>query len=181
MSDPAEHGRATVIAAQVAAAQADDGRTAPELIDAYEAGPAVLADTLVGMTTEAMRARPIEGRMSTLEVLGHTADSEQFFADRMKRTAAMERPLLMGADGWLYPDALAYQDRDPELQMRLIDATRRQMADDLRRLPADAWERTAVHSETGLVTLRQLLLHAIRHLEHHVGTIREKRAALGLD
>jgi hypothetical protein len=30
------------------------------------------------------------------------------------------------------------------------------------------------------VTLRQLLLHTVHHLENHVATIEEKRAALGL-
>jgi hypothetical protein len=32
-------------------------------------------------------------------VVCHIADCEQFFADRMKRTVAMDRPLLLG--GWL--------------------------------------------------------------------------------
>jgi hypothetical protein len=40
------------------------------------------------------------------------------------------------------------------------------------------WQRTAVHSETGLVTLRQLLLHAINHLHHHLRFVAEKRAAM---
>jgi hypothetical protein len=33
-------------------------------------------------------------------------------------------------------------------------------------------------SETGLVTLRQLLLHAINHLRHHLRFVAEKRAAM---
>ena len=37
---------------------------------------------------------------------------------------------------------------------------------------------TGVHTEGGLVTLRQLVLHAIRHLKHHVRFITEKRQAL---
>ena len=36
----------------------------------------------------------------------------------------------------------------------------------------------AVHSETGLVTLRQLLLHAVNHLRHHPRFVAEKRAAI---
>jgi hypothetical protein len=91
----------------------------------------------------------------------------------------MDRPLLVGADGWLYPEALRYAERDLALQLALVDATRAQLAADLERLTPEAWERTAVHTETGLVTLRQLLLHTVRHLEHHVRTIEEKRAALG--
>lgn len=36
-----------------------------------------------------------------------------------------------------------------------------------------------VHSTSGLVTLRQLVLQAVRHLRHHLPFIAEKRAALG--
>jgi hypothetical protein len=50
----------------------------------------------------------------------------------------------------------------------------------LRLVAPNAWRRTAVHSETGLVTLRQLLLHAVNHLRHHLRFVAEMRAALGL-
>ena len=40
--------------------------------------------------------------------------------------------------------------------------------------------RTAVHSGSGLLTLRQLVLQAVRHLRHHLPFIAEKRAALGV-
>ena len=49
------------------------------------------------------------------------------------------------------------------------------MARTLRLVAPDAWQRTAVHSETGLATLRQLLLHAINHLRHHLRFVAEKR------
>jgi uncharacterized damage-inducible protein DinB len=166
---------------QVRRVQKDDGRPTEELIAAYEAGPARLRATLAGMDPAQLRARPIEGRMSSLEVLSHLADCEQFLADRMKRTAGTHKPLLVGIDNTPYLALLHYHDRDPELQLELIDVTRRQMAEDLRRLEPDAWTREAIHTETGLVTLRQLLLHTIRHLEMHLTTIEEKRRALGLE
>jgi uncharacterized damage-inducible protein DinB len=166
---------------QVERAQADDGRAPEELVAAYRRGTGLLRDVLAGMDADALRARPVPQRtMSSLEVLCHLADCEQFLADRMKRTAGTERPLLVGIDATGYLERLHYHDRDPELQLRLVEVTREQMAADLDRLDAEAWQRTAVHTETGLVTLRQLLLHTIRHLEYHVSTIAEKRAALGL-
>jgi uncharacterized damage-inducible protein DinB len=130
------------------------------------------------MTAEQLRARPIPGRWSTLEVVCHIADCEQFFADRIKRTAAMDRPLLIGAEGFRYPEPLHYQDHDLNEELDLVAVTRRQTARTLRLLAADAWQRTAVHSETGLVTLRQLLLHAVNHLRHHLRFVAEKRAVL---
>jgi uncharacterized damage-inducible protein DinB len=130
-----------------------------------------------GMTTKHLRARPIPGKWSALEVVCHIADSEQFFADRLKRTLARDRPLLMGADGFRYPEPVCYHQRDLGEEVELVRVTRQQMARILRLVPAEAWERTAVHSETGLVTLRQLLLHAVNHLRHHLRFISEKRAA----
>ena len=98
----------------------------------------------------------------------------------MKRTIATEKPLLMGVDGIAYLEQLHYHDREPELELRLLEVQREQMLADLALLPAEAWERTCIHSEVGELTLRQLLNHAVRHLESHVDAIAEKRDALGL-
>ena len=163
----------------VADAQRDDPALTPaDLISAYEMGVEELRLAVAGMTVEQLRSRPVAGRWSTLEVVCHIADCEQFFADRLKRTVAMERPLLLGADGSRYPEPLRYQDHDLEEELDLVAVTRRQTARTLRLVAPDAWQRTAVHSETGLVTLRQLLLHAINHLRHHLRFVAEKRAAI---
>jgi GNAT superfamily N-acetyltransferase/uncharacterized damage-inducible protein DinB len=148
------------------------------LIEEYEAGPGLLRASVAGLTGEELRLRPVAGRWSALEVVCHVCDCEQFFADRMKRTLAMDRPLLVGADGWLYPEATRYHDRDLEEELALVALTRRQAARLLRLVPAVAWGRQAVHTELGLVTLRDLLAHAARHLKHHVAFIDEKRLAL---
>lgn len=167
-------------AARVAEAQADDGRPVSELIEAYRGGPRLLRDSVAGLTREQLLARPIPGKMSAQEVVCHIADAEEYLADRMKRTVAMDRPLLVGVDGWLYLEALRYHDRDIGLDLALVEAVRAQMSGDLERFRESAWSRTAIHTETGLVTLRQLLLHTINHLEGHVAAIEEKRRALGV-
>lgn len=164
--------------AQIAAAQREEDISTGELIARYRSGSDLLRDAVAGLTREQLLAHPIPGTMSAQEVVCHVADCDQFLADRMKRTIAMDRPLLMGADGWLYPDRLHYGKRAVELDLELIRVTRSQMAHDLDGLDSEAWARVAVHSETGLVTVRQLLLHAIRHLDWHIGTILEKRAAM---
>src|SRR6516164_6953244 len=167
--------------AMVAYAQRDDPALTPaDLISAYEQGVEELRLAVAGMTVEQLRSRPVAGRWSTLEVVCHVADCEQFFADRMKRTIAMDRPLLLGADGFRYPGPLCYQDREVDEEIELIRITRGQMARILRLVPGEAWGRTAVHSETGLVTLRRLVLHAVRHQEYHLGFVTEKRRALGV-
>lgn len=154
--------------------------TVAELIDAYRRGPATLRDAVFEMSAEELRARPIAGKMSSLEVLSHITDSDQFMCDRVKRTIATDKPLLMGVESADYPGPLAYHERDPELDLRLLEVQREHLAADLERLAPEIWERTAVHSEAGLQTLREIFHHAVEHLEDHVLTILDKRRALGI-
>ena len=151
-----------------------------DLVAAYMRGPGILREALQGMSVEALRARPIEGKLSSMEVACHIVDSDQFMCDRIKRTLATEKPLIMGVESVDYVGALRYHERDLELDLRLLEVQREQMAADLDRLPAEAWARTAIHSENGLQTLVDIVEHAVEHLEDHVARIYEKRAALGL-
>ena len=167
------------VATMISTAQMDDSSIAEcDLIAAYENGVEVLRNTLAGITVDQARCRPIPNKWSTLEVVCHLADSEQFFADRIKRTIAMDRPLLIGVDPGLYAESLHYQEHNFSEELDLVSLTRRQMARTLKLVTSDAWRRTAVHSETGLVTLRQLVFHAINHLNHHLRFVNEKRVAM---
>ena len=46
-------------------------------------------------------------------------------------------------------------------------------------LPEEAWSRTGVHNERGLMTLEEMLRAEAEHVPHHLGQILEKRKALG--
>ena len=160
---------------------ATEGPDSPaDLLVRYAEGGAVLRDAIAGLDADALRARPVAGKMSSLEVVAHIVDADQFMCDRMKRTIATERPLLMGVDGIAYLEKLHYHERDPQLDVRLLELQREQLAADMSRIPEAAWQRDSVHSEVGLLTLRQLLNHAVRHLESHVEAIAEKRSAMGM-
>ena len=161
------------------AIQLDDTSLGPhELIDAYEQGIENLRNAVAGMSQEQLLARPIPGKWSTLEVVSHIAGTEIYLTDRIERTIALERPLLMGVDERPYPERLNFQAFDLAEELALFTALRRHVVRILRMQPPEAWQRTAIHSETGLVTLRQLVLHAVRHVRHHLSFIAEKRAAL---
>ena len=158
----------------------DDGALGnAELIATYEQGVDELRSAVAGMPPEQVLARPVPGKWSTVECVGHIADTEIFFTDRIVRTIAMDRPLLMSPDENLYIERLDYQAFDLDEQLALFAALRRHATRILRAQPPEAWSRTAVHSEAGLLTLRQLVLQAVRHLQHHLPFIAEKRVALG--
>jgi hypothetical protein len=150
------------------------------MIEAYVAGIQTLRQAVAGLTREQLRARPVAGKWSTLEVVCHLSDSSQVYADRIKRILAEERPLLISYDENRYAAGLAYQERDLEEELSLFDLTRRQLARILRAIPAAAWSRPGVHSETGLRTVEQFVTSEINHVAHHVRFIQEKRKALGL-
>ena len=73
------------------------------------------------MTPEEVLARPVSGKWSTVECVGHIADTEIFFTDRIVRTIAMDRPLLMSPDEKLYIERL---DEGDALLDTLEDAIR---------------------------------------------------------
>jgi len=132
------------------------------------------------MDDAALAARPVPGKWSSREVVCHVVDSDQFMCDRIKRTVATPKPLLIGVESADYPGPLHYDDRDIELDLELLEVQRQQLASDLERLDARAWQLTAVHSENGTQTLLEILDHAVDHVESHIAAIEDKRRALGL-
>jgi uncharacterized damage-inducible protein DinB len=150
------------------------------LIEQYVSGAKQLRQAVTGMTREQALARPIAGKWSTLEVVAHLADFDPILADRMKRVIAEENPMLVGADENRFAAALAYQERDLEEELTIIERTRSQLARILRTLPESALQRVGNHTERGPRTLEQLLTTATAHIPHHVKFIQEKRQALGL-
>jgi hypothetical protein len=158
--------------------QRDDDVDNSGLIAAYEGNIEDLRAAVAGMTPEQVLSRPIPGKWSTLEVVAHVADTEIYYTDRIERTIALERPPLTGVDERAYPQRLNYQAFDLAEQLDLFTALRRHCARILRLQPSEAWLRVGVHSETGIVTLRQQVVQAVRHVRHHLPFIAEKRAAM---
>jgi hypothetical protein len=154
--------------------------TLPQLIDDYLAGPAALRKAVSGMTREQLLTRPVQGKWSTLEVVAHIADFDPILADRVKRIIALDNPPLTGADENRFAAALAYQDRDLEEELTIIERTRTQLARILRKQTDAVLQRVGIHSERGPLTLERMLTMASRHIPHHVQFIEEKRRALGL-
>lgn len=146
----------------------------------FTQGPTLLRQAVAGLSTEQLRARPIEGRWSVLEVVCHLADSDQAWCHRIKRVIAEDRPLLVGYDESRFATTLGYHTREIEPELALIEAMRLQMAEILRRLPAIAWGRAGIHTERGLIHLAEMVQIEAEHIMHHIRFIEEKRVALGV-
>jgi len=152
----------------------------PDIIAAYEHQVSELESLIKGMSGDQLRARPVPGKWSTLELLCHLSDSEQVMAERIKRAAAMDKALVIAYDEDRYVTELAYTHREPAEELHLIRATRAQTTRILKHLRPEQWDRTAVHSERGLFTTKELVQYAVGHLMHHLPFLKEKRRAMGL-
>ena len=150
----------------------------PSLIDDYATGPQKLRDALTEMTPEEIDAAPVPGKWSTRQVVCHLADFEPVYADRMKHVIAEDQPTFAGGFHQQFAEHLAYDQRDIEEELTMIEVTRSQMARILRTLPPEAFERTGIHSVDGPMSLRSLLERITNHIPHHVEFIEEKRRAM---
>ena len=149
-----------------------------KLIDDYLAGPKKLREAIAGMTDEQINASPIPGKWSTRQVICHIADFEPVYADRMKRVLAEDEPKMFGGNPDVFAARLAYEQRDIEEELQLMDSVRKHVARILKTLPPEAFQRKGIHSERGPITLEKLLTNVTNHIPHHVKFIEEKRAAL---
>ncbi|MHB8860849.1 MAG: DinB family protein [Pirellulaceae bacterium] len=148
------------------------------LIDDYLAGPPKLRAIIVGMTNDQLDAKPIEGQWSTRQVVCHLADCEVVYADRIKRVIAEDNPTLLNLNPDLFAASLAYDQRDVNEELQLIEAIRKQLGRILWALKPEQFQRTGNHSTDGPLTLEQLLQRITAHIPHHATFIESKRAAI---
>jgi uncharacterized damage-inducible protein DinB len=127
------------------------------LIDEYLAGPQKLRDAIDGMTDEQINAAPIPGKWSTRQIICHIADFEPVYANRMKLIMAEENPTMFGGDPDVFAAGLAYDERDIEEELQLLEAVRKHVARILKTLKPEQFERTGSHSEDGPISLKVLL------------------------
>lgn len=153
--------------------------TPMDLVKRYLDGPAVLRAAVAGMDDAQLRARPIPGKMTTQEVVNHVLNSERSMTGRIERAIAGEEPPVLGPMGAGH-NAMPPELRDVAADLDALQDIRERTAETLRGLAPEAWDRVAMRREDREVTLRQLLLIVVRHLEGHVTAIEEKRVALGL-
>jgi uncharacterized damage-inducible protein DinB len=149
-----------------------------QLLADYSRGPDALQQALLGFADDQADTIPIANTWSVRQVVCHLADAEIVYADRMKRVLIEDNPTIFG---WSPDDSVndtfcSHREIDDELA--LIASIRRHIASILEHQEVETWQRTAVHSEDGPMTLETLLERITEHIPHHVKFIEQKRAVL---
>jgi len=150
-----------------------------QLIEDYVACSDRLRQSVAGLTQEDLTARPGPGDWSILELVIHLTDSDCIAIDRMKRMLTEDDPPLLYADETAYVERLATHEQSLEDALTLFEVGRRQFARVLRALPDEAFERRGIHNRRGVVTVGGSVKDYIKHVDHHLTFLGEKRARLG--
>jgi hypothetical protein len=149
-----------------------------ELIDEYVRGGSKLRDAFRGLNREQLLAHPIPGTWSLHQIAIHMMDSDLIGSDRMKRVASMERPLLIGYDETAFNNLPGTNDLDVAVAIDLFDWNRKNTATILYQLPISTFDRFGIHSESGKVTLKELVEKYTHHLDYHLEFVAKKRSLL---
>lgn len=149
------------------------------LIDRYDDDADVPARAIHGLTRDDLLAFPIPGTWSIQQLVVHLMDSHVTAAWRMRKVIAENLPLLTSYDENAFVRNLRYEETDAALAAEVFRLTQRMMAGVLRQLADEAFARAGIHTESGRVTLAELVEDYIHHLEHHMKFLHAKRVALG--
>ncbi len=151
-------------------------------LDLLEATPAILRGLMADVSDEDARWTPAPDRFSMAEVLAHLWHSEgHCYRARVDRFLAEELPDLEPDDAQMYLEL--YEGRDPEADFGQFQEQRKANVELLRRLPAEAGSRKAMHLAAGEITLSQMLhewaLHDLGHVRQIAELVRARKYLAG--
>ena len=143
------------------------------MVAAFEKGPRRVSRAVAGVQIALIVKRPSPGQWSVQEVLAHLADNAIVAAWRIRLVLAQDNPALTPYDekAWAWP----YRGIQPKDSLATLRLLRRTTADILRRIPAEAWQRTTYHPERGAITLQDLVAAQVNHIDEHLRQIAETK------
>ncbi len=146
-------------------------------IELYANGGAELVKAYWGMNIAELNAKQPDGSWTLHQIAIHMLDSDLIGSDRMKRIACMDNPLLCGYDETAFSNLPGSDQLNAFAACDMFQKNRAMTATLLRALPDVAFQRTGIHTESGKVSLAEMVEKYIHHLEHHLVFIAKKRAS----
>jgi hypothetical protein len=147
-------------------------------IEQYASGGAKLVQAYWGLSHEQLMTKPSDGSWSLHQIAIHLNDSDLIGSDRMKRIACMHLPLLVGYDETGFANLPGSEKLPTFTALDMFQKNRQMTATILRSLPDSAFERCGIHTESGKVSLAEMLEKYIHHLEHHLVFVARKKSSV---
>jgi len=150
----------------------------PATIEQYHRGADLLPAAIHGLTPEDFHALPIPNTWSIAQITLHLMDADLIASDRMKRIIAEDNPAIIGYDESAFSKNLFYDRLDPFLAADIFKKNRQLTTIILQSLPESAFKRVGTHNQAGVITLGDMLDSYVKHLDHHLKFLYEKRQLL---
>jgi DinB family protein len=148
-----------------------------DLLERFRRGGELLAVATTGAAGPELDFKPGPNKWSLRQIVCHVTDFETVLVMRLRMVAAEDNPTLMGFNGELWAEKLDYKRRKLSQAIETCRRLRTENFELLKELPESDFARTGNHTESGTVTLRDLVQHSAEHLEQHVKQIQAVRAA----
>jgi hypothetical protein len=141
--------------------------------------PAKAGDAVKGLNDAQLDTPFRSGAWSIRQVVHHLADSHMNAFIRMKLLLTEENPTIKTyeQDAWA---ALHDSARLPvDSSMLVLRGLHERWVSLMESLPPQAWERTGMHPERGIITVDDLLVIYSDHGESHVASVVKARKEKG--
>lgn len=146
-----------------------------ELLERFRRGGEVLAVATLGAAGPQLDFSPAPGKWTVRQIVCHLLDSELVACMRFRSVIAEDNPTLPAYDQDAWATNLHYEQRKLSPTMELFRKLRKTNYELLHDLPEEAFRRPAIHSETGPLTLLDLVKSYASHVENHARQIQEVR------
>ena len=147
------------------------------LIGKIRALPDQLAELTAGLTAEQLTTPYLDGEWTVAQNVHHLPDSHMNSYIRCKLMATEDKPPLKPYDQDLwaaFPDA---QAADISGSLALLRNLHARWVGFWEQLPEEAWSRTGIHQNDGVVALEDMLRLYAAHGEAHIDQITRTLAA----
>lgn len=146
-----------------------------ELLERFRRGPELVAVATTGVAGEQLDFSPAPGKWSIRQIVWHLADAELVGAVRLRRVIAEDDPVLEAYDQDAWTSRLGYSKRRFSPALEAFRRVRTENYELLKDLPEEAFSRTGRHTESGPLTLLDLVRLQAEHAERHARQIFEIR------
>ncbi len=148
-----------------------------DLIERYGRGAEQVATAVADCLGPETDYRPAPGKWTVREILAHLADTQIVIGMRLRMILAQNNPKLGAFDQDLWAKNLQYSARNTSAAIETFSRLRAEDHELLKRCSATAFERTGLHEERGVQTLRQIVEQQVAHVDGHIRQMEQVRAA----
>ena len=141
--------------------------------------PKLLRDSVKGLDQEQLNTPYGEGKWTILQLVHHLADSHMNGFVRMKLILTEDKPTFKTYEQDAWARTREAQHYPLLSSLHIIEGLHERWCNLLESVSEDAWQRAAIHPESGEVTLEQMLRLYAEHGELHIRRIVELREAKG--